>query len=66
MIPIRPATPIGIAPQRKPLTLLGTCLYCFQVLGVPRNGAEQLELETRHVCSEKLQARQPGTPVPFN
>jgi hypothetical protein len=68
MIPIRPATPVGIAPhsERTHFTLLGTCLYCFRVLGSARNRSEQLELEAKHACPEKLQAQQPATPTPFN
>lgn len=67
MIPIRPATPIGIPhSERTPLTLLGTCLYCFRVLGSPRNRREQTELEAKHTCPEKQQAKLPATPAPFN
>jgi len=68
MIPIRPATPVGIAPHpnRSPLALLGTCLYCFRVLGTPRNRSEQEDLHARHQCPEKTQAQQPATPAPFN
>ncbi len=68
MIPIRPATPVGIAPHhdRSPLAFVGICLYCFKVLGKPRSMAERRDLEAKHVCAEKLQARQPATPAPFN
>lgn len=42
------------------------CIYCFQSLGWPLGSAERNRLEKEHICQEKLLARQPGWPPPFN
>jgi hypothetical protein len=51
---------------RTPLATGTICAYCFEVLGVPNTKAQSNALEARHICAEKLVARQPAAPVPFN
>jgi len=47
------------------------CVYCLHVLGglppnASLNASERRAIEEHHVCMEKMSARQPATPLPFN
>jgi len=51
----------------RTLLALGTiCSYCFEDLGAAKTKTQRNELQACHTCAEKLQARQPDAPMPFN
>lgn len=52
-----------LAPQFSPEIF---CLYCFRSLGTLLSASERAMREAKHTCPEKLLARQPASPPPFN
>jgi len=61
-------TPRGVPPRsgHTQLHLDAVCMHCFVSLGFSRTPAERAKLERGHFCAEKLLARQPAAPMPFN
>ena len=61
-------TPRGVPHRagRNQLHFDAVCMHCFVSLGVSATVAERVRREKLHVCAEKLLARQPATPMPFN
>jgi hypothetical protein len=68
MVRMHALTPHGLPHQsgRTPLATGTICPYCFEVLGSPRTKVQSNALNARHNCAEKLVARQPAAPAPFN
>ena len=42
------------------------CAYCFKSLGLAGGAKERITLIARHICKEKILARQPSIAVPFS
>lgn len=42
------------------------CSYCFKSLGLPASTRQRVAMVARHICKEKLMARQPSVGVPFS
>ena len=42
------------------------CIHCYRSLGVIRDASQRARAEAQHQCPEKLQAKQPATPPPYN
>lgn len=59
-----PARKARNAAQKPKLAVF--CIHCSRSLGVMRSAVERARAEARHICPEKLLARQPAAPPPFN
>lgn len=61
------AIPVSLPPTRlRARRNMVTCNYCFQSLGLAEGAKERKALLARHICKEKLMARQPSVAVPFS
>ena len=51
---------------RHPNGPVAQCIHCYQTLGRAENPERKSKILSAHTCSERLLAKKPASPPPYN